>query len=155
MMMIFVRLTKSCCVVSFRPNLMQDSLGFWIPRYGIWTPGTESWIAFQWDLDSGFQSLVGFGDSRFQSLEGLRILWAGFLRVVSSSQETKWQLTYISSTEEYQFMLPMFDFWRYCPGSGSKCWCRAYLRAALIYVLFVKRFATLCKEMHEMFTRPW
>ena len=61
MMMIFVRLTESCCVVSFRPKLMPDSLGFWIPRYGIWTPGTESWIPYQWDLDSGFQSLVGFG----------------------------------------------------------------------------------------------
>ena len=47
MMMIFVRLTESCCVVSFRPKLMKDSLGFWIPRYGIWTPGTESWIPYQ------------------------------------------------------------------------------------------------------------
>ena len=47
MMMIFVRLTESCCVVSFRPKLMQDNLGFSIPRYGIWTPGTGSWIPYQ------------------------------------------------------------------------------------------------------------
>ena len=74
MMMIFVRLTESCCVVSFRPKLMPDSLGFWIPRYGIWTPGTESWIPYQWDLDSGFQSLVGIRDSRFQFIKQYKAL---------------------------------------------------------------------------------
>ena len=138
MMMVFVLVFNRKllrCVVSPQVNAKQS----WILDSTLWDLDSRSWF-----LDYGFQPLVAF-----------RILWAGFLRVVTSSQETKWQLTYISSTEEYQFMLPMFDFWRYCPGSGCKCGCSAYLRAALIYVLFVMRFATLCKEIHEMLTRPW
>ena len=60
MMILFYNSTEICCVVSFRPKLMPDSLGLLILRYGIWTPGTGFWIPYQWDLDSGIQSLVGF-----------------------------------------------------------------------------------------------
>ena len=156
MMMIFVLVFNRKllrCVVSPQVNSRQS----WILDSTLWDLDSRYWILDSLSVRLGFRIPIisGIRDSRFQSLEGFRILWAGFLRVVTSSQETKWQLTYISSTEEYQFMLPMFDFWRYCPGSGCKCGCSAYLRAALIYVLFVMRFATLCKEMHEMLTRPW
>ena len=156
MMMIFVLVFNGKllrCVVSPQVNARQS----WILDSTLWNLDSRYWILDSLSVRLGFRIPIisGTRDSRFQSLDWFRILWAGFLRVVTSFQETKWQLTYISSTEEYQFMLPMFDFWRYCPGSCSKCWCSAYLRAALIYVLFVMRFATLCKEIHEMLTRPW
>ena len=35
-------------------------LGFWIPRHGFRILGTGIRILCQWNLDSGFQSLVGF-----------------------------------------------------------------------------------------------
>ena len=37
---------------------IQDSLGFWIPRRRI--PDSRYLSLCQWNLDSGFQSLVGF-----------------------------------------------------------------------------------------------
>ena len=46
---------------------IQDSLECWIPRCGFRIPGTGLRIPCQWNLDSGFQSLVGF-----------RIPWAVF-----------------------------------------------------------------------------
>ena len=39
---------------------IQDSLGFWIPRRGFRIPGSLFWILCQWNLDSRFQTLVGF-----------------------------------------------------------------------------------------------
>ena len=39
---------------------IQDSLGFWIPHCGFWIPGVGFRILCQKNLDSGFQSLVGF-----------------------------------------------------------------------------------------------
>ena len=45
-------------------NGIQDSLGFWIPHSGVRIPGTGFQVLdsslCQWNLDSGFQSLVGF-----------------------------------------------------------------------------------------------
>ena len=46
---------------------IQVSLGFWIPRHRFQIPGPRFRILCQWNLDSGFQSLVGF-----------RIHWAVF-----------------------------------------------------------------------------
>ena len=46
---------------------IQDSLGSWIPRHRFLIPGPRFRILCQWNLDSGFQSLVGF-----------RIPWAVF-----------------------------------------------------------------------------
>ena len=34
--------------------------GFWIPHRGFRIPSTGLWILYQWNLNSGFQSLVGF-----------------------------------------------------------------------------------------------
>ena len=55
--------------------------GFWIPHRGFRTTGTGLQILWQWNLDSGFQSLVGSGllqpCSRFQS-PGFRILQEKF-----------------------------------------------------------------------------
>ena len=48
-------------------KVIQDSLKFWIQRYGLQIPGNGFWIFCQWNLNSGFQSLVGF-----------RIPWAEF-----------------------------------------------------------------------------
>ena len=39
---------------------IQDRLGFWIPHRGFWIPGIGFRILCQKNLDSGFQSLVGF-----------------------------------------------------------------------------------------------
>ena len=39
----------------------QDSIGFWISRRGLWISGTGFWIHCHWNLDSGLQSLMGFG----------------------------------------------------------------------------------------------
>ena len=46
---------------------IQDSLGFWIQRLGFRIQSTGFRILCQWNLDSGFQSSVGF-----------RIPWAVF-----------------------------------------------------------------------------
>ena len=55
--------------------------GFWIPHRGFRTPRTGLRILCQWNLDSGFQSLVGSGllkpCSRWQS-PGFRILQEKF-----------------------------------------------------------------------------
>ena len=48
-------------------KIIQNSLGFWIPRCGFWILGRGFRILFQWNLDSGFQSFAGF-----------RIPWAEF-----------------------------------------------------------------------------
>ena len=38
-----------------------DSLGLWISRCGsVWTSVTGFWIPYQWNVDSGLQSLAGF-----------------------------------------------------------------------------------------------
>ena len=38
-----------------------DSLWFWISRCGsVWTSVTGFWIPYQWNVDSGLQSLAGF-----------------------------------------------------------------------------------------------
>ena len=42
--MMLMMMTERCGIVSFRPKLMQNSLGFWILRYGIWIQGTGFWI---------------------------------------------------------------------------------------------------------------
>ena len=34
-------------------KVIQDSLGFWIPCCGLWTPGTGFWIPCQWNVDCG------------------------------------------------------------------------------------------------------
>ena len=34
-------------------------LGFWIPHCGFWTSVTGFWIPYQWNVDSGLQSLAG------------------------------------------------------------------------------------------------
>ena len=39
---------------------IQDSLGFWIPRCGFRIPEVLDSSFCQWNLNSGFQSLVGF-----------------------------------------------------------------------------------------------
>ena len=39
---------------------IRDSLGFWIPRRGFRIQGNGSKVLCQWNLDSGFPSLVGF-----------------------------------------------------------------------------------------------
>ena len=41
-------------------ELSQDSPGLWIPRRGFRIPGTGFGILCQRNLDSEFQSLVGF-----------------------------------------------------------------------------------------------
>ena len=41
-------------------KVIQDSLGFWIQRFGLRIPATGFWIPCQWNLDSGLQSLPGF-----------------------------------------------------------------------------------------------
>ena len=46
-------LSASCKVI-------QDSLGFWIPRHGFRIPATGFRVLCQWNLDSRYQSLVGF-----------------------------------------------------------------------------------------------
>jgi len=54
--------------VYYRPcEEIQNSLGFWIPRRGFLILGTGFRILCQWNLDSGFQALVGF-----------RIPWTAF-----------------------------------------------------------------------------
>ena len=54
--------------LSFAPcKGIRDSLVFWIPRHEFQIPGTGFHILCQWNLDSGFQWLVGF-----------RIPWAVF-----------------------------------------------------------------------------
>ena len=46
----------------FRPSKrVQDSLEYWIPRGGLWIPGTGFRILSQWNLHFRFQSLVGLG----------------------------------------------------------------------------------------------
>ena len=50
-------------VWTYRPiysKEIQDSLGFWILHRGFRIPSTWLWILYQWNLNSGFQSLVGF-----------------------------------------------------------------------------------------------
>ena len=49
------------------PHVREGSLVFWIPRHEFQIPGTGFHILCQWNLDSGFQWLVGF-----------RIPWAVF-----------------------------------------------------------------------------
>ena len=39
---------------------IQESLGFWIPHRGFWIQGTGFRILCHWNVDSGFQSVVGF-----------------------------------------------------------------------------------------------
>ena len=39
---------------------IQYKLGFWIPRRGFRILGPGARILCQWNLDSGFQALVGF-----------------------------------------------------------------------------------------------
>ena len=54
---------RTSCRSGFAPcKGIQDSLGFWIPRRGFWIPDSNYRIPdlFQLNLDSGFQSLVGF-----------------------------------------------------------------------------------------------
>ena len=41
-------------------NGIQDSVGLWILRSRNQIPGSGFRIVCQWNLDSGFQSLVGF-----------------------------------------------------------------------------------------------
>ena len=54
MMMIFLlvfnRKLLRCCVVAFRPKLMQNSLGFWILDFTLWDLDSRYWI-----LDSLYQ----------------------------------------------------------------------------------------------------
>ena len=38
----------------------KKSLGFWIPHRGFWIQGTGFRILCHWNVDSGFQSVVGF-----------------------------------------------------------------------------------------------
>ena len=39
---------------------IQESLGFWIAHGGFWIQGTGFRILCHWNVDSGFQSVVGF-----------------------------------------------------------------------------------------------
>ena len=41
---------------------IQDSLGFWILRYRLRIPTSGFRILCHWNVDSGFQSLAGFGN---------------------------------------------------------------------------------------------
>ena len=59
MMMIFVLVFNRKllrCVVSPQVNARQS----WILDSTLWDLDSRYWILDQWDLDSGFQSLVGF-----------------------------------------------------------------------------------------------
>ena len=79
-----------CCVFFFDYTKapregIQNSLGFWIPRHGFRILGPGFRILCQWNLDSGFQALVGFRIffelySGFQSPESrvLRQKFSGF-----------------------------------------------------------------------------
>ena len=54
-----------CWVFSFEYTIapcegIQNSLGFWISFHGFLILGTGFRILCQWNLDSGFQALVGF-----------------------------------------------------------------------------------------------
>ena len=49
-------------------NSSQTDFRYWIPRIGVRIPVTGIGIPCQWNLDSGFQSLLGFRFSDFQIL---------------------------------------------------------------------------------------
>ena len=63
-------------------NSSQTDFRYWIPRIGVRIPVTGIGIPCQWNLDSGFQSLLGFRFSDFQILLFFQYLHIDYIGIL-------------------------------------------------------------------------